>query len=250
MDASRTADQRPSYRRILLKVSGEALAGEGGASLDPNVLRLVATEVRDVTARGVQVAIVVGGGNFVRGLDVSKRLGIDEVTGHTMGILATVINGLALMDAMEQIGLVARVMSSVEMHQIAEPYIRRRALRHLEKGRVVIFVAGTGSPYFSTDTAAALRAIEMGADALLMAKKGVAGVYDKDPHQHPDAVMYTRLDHMDILNRDLRVMDATAAALCKDNNLDIVVFDISRAGNITRAVVGEAIGTLVGSGRR
>jgi len=250
MDAPSMTGQRPAYTRILLKLSGEALAGDGGASLDPNVLRLVATEVRDVTARGVQVAIVVGGGNFIRGLDVSKRLGIDEVTGHTMGILATVINGLALMDAMEQIGLVARVMSSVEMHQVAEPYIRRRALRHLEKGRVVIFVAGTGSPYFSTDTAAALRAIEMGADALLMAKKGVAGVYDKDPRQHADAVMYTHLDHMDILNRDLRVMDATAAALCKDNNMDIVVFDITRAGNITRAVVGEAIGTLVGSGRR
>jgi len=250
MDAPSMTGQRPAYTRILLKLSGEALAGDGGASLDPNVLRLVATEVRDVTARGVQVAIVVGGGNFIRGVDVSKRLGIDEVTGHTMGILATVINGLALMDAMEQIGLVARVMSSVEMHQVAEPYIRRRALRHLEKGRVVIFVAGTGSPYFSTDTAAALRAIEMGADALLMAKKGVAGVYDKDPHKHADAVMYTHLDHMDILNRDLRVMDATAAALCKDNNMDIVVFDITRAGNITRAVVGEAIGTLVGSGRR
>jgi uridylate kinase len=215
---------------------------------DPNVLNLVAAEVRDVLARGVQVALVVGGGNFIRGADLSKRLGIDEVTAHTMGILATVINGLALMDAMEQIGLVVRVMSSVEMHQVAEPYIRRRALRHLEKGRVAIFVAGTGSPYFSTDTAAALRAIEIGADALLMAK-GVAGVYDKDPRQHPDAVMYTHLEHMDILNRDLRVMDATAAALCKDNNMDIVVFDVTRPGNITRAVLGEANGTLVGSRR-
>jgi len=250
MDAPSMTGQRPAYTRILLKLSGEALAGEGGTFFDPNVLRLVATEVRDITARGVQAAIVVGGGNFVRGSDLSKRLGIDEVTGHTMGMLATVINGLALMDAMEQIGLVARVMSSIEMHQVAEPYIRRRALRHLEKGRVTIFVAGTGSPYFSTDTAAALRAIEMGADALLMAKKGVAGVYDKDPRQHPDAVMFTHLDYMDILNRDLRVMDATAAALCKDNNMDIVVFDVTRPGNITRAVVGEAIGTLVGSGRR
>ena len=249
MDAPSMTGQRPAYTRILLKLSGEALAGEGGTFFDPNVLRLVATEVRDITARGVQAAIVVGGGNFVRGSDLSKRLGIDEVTGHTMGMLATVINGLALMDAMEQIGLVARVMSSIEMHQVAEPYIRRRALRHLEKGRVTIFVAGTGSPYFSTDTAAALRAIEMGADALLMAKKGVAGVYDKDPRQHPDAVMFTHLDYMDILNRDLRVMDATAAALCKDNNMDIVVFDVTRPGNITRAVVGEAIGTLVGSGR-
>jgi uridylate kinase len=250
MDAPATTGQRPAYTRILLKLSGEALAGDGGPGLDPNVLRLVATEVRDVTGRGVQVAITVGGGNFIRGADVSKRLGIDEVTAHTMGMLATVINGLALMDAMEQIGLVARVLSSVEMHEVAEPYIRRRALRHLEKGRVVIFVGGTGSPYFSTDTAAALRAIEMGADALLMAKKGVDGVYDKDPREHPDAIRFTRLDHMDILNRDLRVMDTTAAALCKENDLDIVVFDITRAGNLARAVFGEAIGTLVGSGRR
>src|SRR3990172_8424866 len=227
MDAPTASDARPVYQRIVLKLSGEALAGEGRVGFDPSVLKLVATEVRDVLARGVQVALVVGGGNFIRGADLSKRLGIDEVTAHTMGILATVINGLALMDAMEQIGLVVRVMSSVEMHQVAEPYIRRRALRHLEKGRVAIFVAGTGSPYFSTDTAAALRAIEIGADALLMAKKGVAGVYDKDPRQHPDAVMFTHLD-----------------------NMDIVVFDVTRPGNITRAVVGEAIGTLVGSGRR
>jgi len=248
MDAPTASDARPVYQRIVLKLSGEALAGEGRVGFDPSVLKLVATEVRDVLARGVQVALVVGGGNFIRGADLSKRLGIDEVTAHTMGILATVINGLALMDAMEQIGLVVRVMSSVEMHQVAEPYIRRRALRHLEKGRVAIFVAGTGSPYFSTDTAAALRAIEIGADALLMAK-GVAGVYDKDPREHPDAVMYTHLEHMDILNRDLRVMDATAAALCKDNNMDIVVFDVTRSGNITRAVLGEAIGTLVGNRR-
>lgn len=250
MDAASAPGRRPAYQRVLLKLSGEALAGDGGTGLDPTVLQLVATEVGDVTRRGVQVAIVVGGGNIARGSDLSRRLGIDEVTGHTMGMLGTVINGLALMDAMERAGLVVRVLSSIEMHQVAEPYIRRRALRHLEKGRVVIFVAGTGSPYFSTDTAAALRAIEIQADALLMAKKGVSGVYDKDPRQHPDAVMFTHLDYMDILNRDLRVMDATAAALCKDNNMDIVVFDVTRPGNITRAVVGEAIGTLVGSGRR
>ncbi|MDR7556693.1 MAG: UMP kinase [Armatimonadota bacterium] len=247
MDA---AAGRPSYTRVLLKLSGEALAGEGGGGLDPAVLQLVSTEVRDVQARGVQVAIVVGGGNIVRGADLSRRLGIEEVTAHTMGMLATVINGLALMDAMERLGLVVRVMSAIEMHQVAEPYIRRRAIRHLEKGRVVIFVGGTGSPYFTTDTAAALRAIEIQADALLMAKRGVSGVYDKDPRQHPDAVMYTHLDYMDILNRDLRVMDATAAALCRDNNMDIVVFDVTRPGNITKAVLGEAIGTLVGGGRR
>jgi len=249
MDTAAEPAKRPPYGRILLKLSGESLAGSGGAGLDPDVLQLVATEVRDITARGVQVAIVVGGGNIVRGSDLSRRLGIDEVTGHTMGMLATVINGLALMDAMERVGLVVRVLSSIEMHQVAEPYIRRRALRHLEKGRVVIFVAGTGSPYFSTDTAAALRAIEMQADAVLMAKKGVSGVYDKDPRQHPDAVMFSHLDYMDILNRDLRVMDATAAALCKDNKMDIVVFDVTRPGNITRAVAGDPIGTLVGGGR-
>lgn len=250
MKADAAPTRRLAYRRILLKLSGEALAGEGGTGFDPGVLQLVATEVAEVTARGVQVAVVVGGGNIVRGSDLSRRLGLDEVTGHTMGMLATVINGLALMDAMERAGLVVRVMSSVEMRQVAEPYIRRRALRHLEKGRVVIFVGGTGSPYFSTDTAAALRAIEVQADAVLMAKKGVSGVYDKDPREHPDAVMFSHLDYMDILNRDLRVMDATAAALCKDNAMDIVVFDIAQPGNILRAVLGDPIGTLVGGPRR
>ncbi|MDR7417976.1 MAG: UMP kinase [Armatimonadota bacterium] len=250
MDALTDVHPRPAYRRVLLKLSGEALGGEGGAGFDQTVLQLVATEVLNVTKRGVQVAIVVGGGNIVRGSDLSKRLGIEEVTGHTMGMLATVINGLALMDAMERIGLVVRVQSSIEMRQVAEPFIRRRALRHLEKGRVVIFVGGTGSPYFSTDTAAALRAIEIEADALLMAKKGVSGVYDKDPRHHPDAVMYSHLDYMEILNRDLRVMDATAAALCKDNNMDIVVFDVAQPGNITRVVAGDPIGTLVGGAPR
>jgi uridylate kinase len=250
MNAAPEPARRPAYQRVLLKLSGEALAGEGGTGFDPSVLQLVAAEVRDIMARGVQVAIVVGGGNIARGSDLSRRLGIDQVTGHTMGILATVINGLALMDAMERIGLVVRVQSSIEMHQVAEPFIRRRAIRHLEKGRVVIFVGGTGSPYFSTDTAAALRAIEIEADALLMAKRGVSGVYDKDPRTHPDAVMYAHLDYMDILNRDLRVMDATAAALCKDNDMDIVVFDVAREGNIIRAVTGDPIGTLVGGARR
>jgi uridylate kinase len=250
MDAAATPARRP-YRRVLLKLSGEALGGDGGSTFfDPVVFRLVSTEVAEIVRRGVQVAIVVGGGNIARGSDLSKRLGVDEVTGHTMGMLGTVINGLALMDAMERVGLQVRVQSSIEMHQVAEPFIRRRALRHLEKGRVVIFVAGTGSPYFSTDTAAALRAIEMEADALLMAKRGVSGVYDKDPRMHPDAVMYAHLNHMDILNRDLRVMDSTAAALCKDNNLDIVVFDVGAVGNITRAVAGDPIGTLVGGGAR
>jgi uridylate kinase len=243
-----TAVLTPKYRRILLKLSGEALAGEGRTGLDPAVLRLVAHEVKDVTAQGVQVAIVVGGGNLVRGNDLSARLGIDPVTAHYMGMLATVINALALQDIMEKEGLVTRVQTALEMHQIAEPYIRRRAIRHLEKGRVVIFAGGTGSPYFTTDTAAALRAIEIEADAVLMAKKGVAGVYDKDPNVHPDAVLFRRLEYMDVLNRDLKVMDATAVALCKDNNMDIIVFDVARPGNVRRAVLGEDVGTLVTQG--
>ncbi len=243
-----TSVPSPKYRRILLKLSGEALAGEGRTGLDPAVLRLVAHEVKDVTAHGVQVAIVVGGGNLVRGADLSARLGVDQVTAHYMGMLATVINALALQDIMEKEGLVTRVQTALEMHQIAEPYIRRRAIRHLEKGRVVIFAGGTGSPYFTTDTAAALRAIEIEADAVLMAKKGVAGVYDKDPHLHPDAVLFRRLEYMDVLNRDLKVMDATAVALCKDNNMDIIVFDVARPGNVRRAVLGEDVGTLVTQG--
>ena len=245
-----TSVPSPRYRRILLKLSGEALAGEGRTGLDAAVLRLVAHEVKDVMAQGVQVAIVVGGGNLVRGADLSARLGIDQVTAHYMGMLATVINALALQDIMEKEGLVTRVQTALEMHQIAEPYIRRRAIRHLEKGRVVIFAGGTGSPYFTTDTAAALRAIEIEADAVLMAKKGVAGVYDKDPNVHPDAVLFRRLEYMDVLNRDLKVMDATAVALCKDNNMDIIVFDVARPGNVRRAVLGEDVGTLVTQGGR
>ena len=225
-------------------MSGEALAG-GGWGLDPQVLRLVADEVKAVMAHGAEVAIVVGGGNFVRGSDVSQRLGMEEVAAHHMGMLATVINALALQDSMEKQGLSTRVQTAIEMHQIAEPFIRRRAMRHLEKGRVVIFAGGTGSPYFSTDTAAALRAIEVEADALLMAKRGVAGVYDKDPRRHPDAVMFRRLGYMDVLNQELKVMDATAVALCKDNNMDIIVFDVASPGNVKRAVLGEEVGTLV-----
>jgi len=234
------------YRRVLLKLSGEALAGEGGWGLDPQVLRLVSREVREVTERGIQVAIVVGGGNIIRGAQVSERIGVDRVTADYMGLLATVINALALQDFMEKEGLVTRVQTAIEMHQIAEPYIRRRAIRHLEKGRVVIFAGGTGSPYFTTDTAAALRAIEIEADALLMAKRGVSGVYDKDPRQSPDAVMFKELDYMEVLNKGLKVMDATAVALCKDNNMPIHVFDLVQPGNITKVILGEEVGTLVG----
>lgn len=240
-----TGAQSPKYRRILLKLSGEALAGDGREGLDAHVLTLVAREVKTVTDHGVQVAIVVGGGNIVRGADVSARLGVDEVTAHHMGMLGTVINALALQAIMEREGLTTRVQTAIEMHQIAEPFIRRRAIRHLEKGRVVIFAGGTGSPYFTTDTAAALRAIEVEADALLMAKKGVGGVYDKDPKHHPDAVMFRRLGYLDVLNQDLKVMDATAVALCKDNDMDIIVFDVAQPGNVKRAVLGEEVGTLV-----
>jgi len=243
-----TDDPPSRYHRILLKLSGEALAGTGGVGLDPDVLHLVAREVKSVRDAGVDVAMVVGGGNIVRGVQIAERTGLARVTADYMGLLATVINALALQDAMERAGLATRVQTAVEMHQVAEPYIRRRAIRHLEKGRVVIFAGGTGSPYFTTDTAAALRAIEIEADAILMAKKGVDGVYDKDPRESADAVRFHTLDYMEVLNRSLKVMDATATSLCMDNGMPIVVFDISRPGNVRRVVLGEEIGTLVGGG--
>src|SRR3989337_1214727 len=201
------------YKRIVLKVSGEALAGDQGYGISPEVIRFVAGEIEAVHALGVQIAVVVGGGNIFRGL-AATAAGMDRATADYMGMLATVLNGLALQDALEKRWVDTRVQSAMEMREVAEPFIRRRAIRHLEKGRVVIFVGGTGSPYFTTDTAAALRAIEVEADALLMAKRGVSGVYDKDPHRHPDAVMFRHLDYMELLNRNLKVMDATAVALC------------------------------------
>jgi len=237
---------RESYHRILLKLSGEALAGSGGAGLDSEVLHLVAREVKSVREAGRDVAIVVGGGNIVRGVQIAENMGLNRATADYMGLLATVINALALQDAMEREGLETRVQTAVEMHQVAEPYIRRRAVRHLEKGRVVIFAGGTGSPYFTTDTAAALRAVEIEADAILMAKKGVDGVYDRDPRESPDAVRFDTLDYMEVLNRGLKVMDATATSLCMDNRMPIVIFDITHKGNLMRAVRGEEIGTLVG----
>lgn len=242
------APARPRYRRILLKLSGEALAGSGGMGLDADVLDLVAREVKSVREFGVDVAIAAGGGNIVRGVQLAEKTGITRVTADYMGLLATVINALALQDAMERIELETRVQTAIEMHQVAEPYIRRRAIRHLEKGRVVIFGGGTGSPYFTSDTAAALRAIEIEADAILMAKKGVDGVYDKDPRQSADAIRFRSLDYMEVLNRGLKVMDATATSLCMDNGMPIVVFDIAHSGNLKRAVLGEEIGTLVGGG--
>jgi uridylate kinase len=241
-----TNSTRTAYRRILLKVSGGALAGAGRTGLDPTVLHLVAREVKSVRDDGVDVAIVVGGTNIVRGVQVAEDIGLTRATADYMGLLATVINALALQDAMEREGLETRVQTAVEMRQVAEPYIRRRAIRHLEKGRVVIFAGGTGSPYFTTDTAAALRALEIEAEAVLLAKKGVDGVYDKDPRGSTDAVRFDTLEYMDVLNRGLKVMDATATSLCMDNSLPIVVFDITHAGNLRRAVRGEEIGTLVG----
>ncbi|HEX4835637.1 MAG TPA: UMP kinase, partial [bacterium] len=203
---------------------------------------------KSVRDAGVDAAIVVGGGNIVRGVQIAEKMGVARVTADYMGLLATVINALALQDAMEREGLETRVQTAVEMHQVAEPYIRRRAIRHLEKGRVVIFAGGTGSPYFTTDTAAALRAIEIEAQAILMAKKGVDGVYDKDPRESADAVRFRTLEYMEALNRGLKVMDATALSLSMDNDMPIVVFDIARPGNLKRAVMGEEVGTLVGGG--
>ena len=244
-----TGAARADYRRVLLKLSGEALAAGGGMGLDPKVLHLVAREIKSVRDDGVDVAIVIGGGNIVRGVQIAEHMGLTRTTADYMGLLATVINALALQDAMEREGLETRVQTAVEMHQVAEPYIRRRAIRHLEKGRVVVFAGGTGSPYFTTDTAAALRALEIEAEALLLAKNGVDGIYDKDPRDSADAVRFDTMEYMEVLNRGLKVMDATATSLCMDNGLPIVVFDVTRAGNLRRAVHGEEIGTLVG-GRR
>jgi uridylate kinase len=232
------------YHRVLLKLSGEALKGEGGF-IDPQVVEFIARQVTAVVERGVEVAIVIGGGNIWRGEPAAER-GMDRSTADTMGLLATVINALALQSAMEQGGLVTRVQTAITMTAVAEPYIRRRAIRHLEKGRVVIFAAGTGSPYFTTDTAASLRALEIGADVLLMAKNRVDGVYDADPHLVPDARKFEELSYMEALERRLQVMDTTALSLCMDNKLPIIVFDLAEEGSLLRLVEGDRrVGTLV-----
>lgn len=231
------------YKRILLKLSGEALAGEKKSGIDADMLNLFATQVRDVLASGVQVAIVIGGGNIHRGVAGASK-GMDRTTSDHMGMLATVINSLALQDGLEGIGVDTRVLSAIEVSKIAEPYIRRRAMRHLEKGRVVIFAGGTGNPYFTTDTAAALRANEIDADVVLKATK-VDGVYDKDPVNHKDAVKYDELKFIDVLSQDIRVMDATATTLCMENKIDIIVFNSFEKGNILKVAQGEKIGTLV-----
>ena len=233
------------FKRVVLKLSGEAMAGAKGFGIDPEVVDSLAAQIQDVVEQGLEVAIVNGGGEFLRGISGSNK-GMDRATADYMGMLATVINSLALQDALENRGVPTRVQTAIEMRQIAEPYIRRRAIRHMEKARVVIFAAGTGNPYFSTDTTAALRAAEIEADAILMAKKGVDGVYDSDPAKNPDAVMFEKLDYIEVIQRQLSVMDSTAISLCMDNHIPIVVFNIDKPGNILRAASGEKIGTLVG----
>jgi uridylate kinase len=230
-------------RRVLLKLSGEALLGDAEYGIDPGVVRKIAGEVADAAAEGIQAAIVVGGGNIFRGLAASAK-GMDRATGDYMGMLATVMNGLALQDALEQLGQPTRVMSAIAMNEICEPYIRRRAVRHLEKGRVVVMVAGTGNPYFTTDTAATLRAVEVHAQVILKATR-VDGVYDADPEKHPDAQRYSRIGYTELLSNRLQALDATAVSLAMDNDMPIVVFDMTIAGNIARAVRGERIGTLI-----
>jgi uridylate kinase len=233
----------PVYKRILLKLSGEALAGRQGYGIDPDVLTGIAAEVREVVDLGVQVALVIGGGNIFRGIAASSA-GMDRASADYMGMLATVMNSVAMQDALEKQGVVTRVQSAIEMQAIAEPYIRRRAVRHLEKGRVVIFGAGTGNPFFTTDTAASLRAAEIGAEVILKATK-VDGVYTADPAKHPDAVRYESLTYLEVLKNGLQVMDSTATSLCMDNNLPIIVFNLTCRGNIRKVVCGEPIGTLV-----
>lgn len=236
--------EQPKYKRVILKLSGEALSGEVGFGLQADVLNSMAQQVVELVKTGVEVAIVVGGGNIWRGVTGAKR-GIDRATADYMGMLATVINSLALQDAIEANGIDTRVMTAIEMREVAEPYIKRRAIRHLEKGRVVIFGAGTGNPYFSTDTTAALRAAEMGVDVILMAKK-VDGVYDDDPVKNPNAHKFESLKYIDVLNQGLKVMDSTAISLCMDNNIPLIVFDMMTPGNMKRAAMGEKIGTYVG----
>lgn len=236
---------RPRYNRIVLKLSGEALAGDLGYGIDPKVIFSIANQIKEIVEFGIQVAIVVGGGNIWRGVAGSAQ-GMDRATADYMGMLATVMNSLALQDALEHIKVPTRMQTSIEMRQVAEPYIRRRAIRHLEKNRVVIFAGGTGNPYFSTDTTAALRAAEIEADVILMAKNNVDGVYSADPSKIKDAEMYESLTYLDVLKNGLGIMDSTASSLSMDNNIPMIVFNISKEGNIKRVVMGEKIGTIIG----
>src|ERR1700752_1811050 len=242
MDTMKDAKQ-PKYGRILLKLSGEALGGETGVGISAGAVRDMAEQIREVRELGVQVVVVVGGGNIFRGLPGSER-GIERATGDYMGMLATIINALALQDALEKLGVATRVQTAITMSQVAEPFIRRRAVRHLEKGRVVIFGGGTGNPYFSTDTAAALRANEIGAEVILKATK-VDGIYDCDPKANPNAKRFSRISYLEALQRELKVMDSTAFSMCKDNRMPIIVFDLFKPHNLKRVVLGEKVGTLV-----
>ncbi|CAM5185661.1 Uridylate kinase OS=Ureibacillus acetophenoni OX=614649 GN=pyrH PE=3 SV=1 [Ureibacillus acetophenoni] len=234
----------PQFKRVVIKLSGEALAGEAGFGLSPKIIKSVAEDIKDVVDLGVEVAVVVGGGNIWRG-KVGSEMGMDRASADYMGMLATVMNSLALQDALEKLDIQTRVQSSIVMTQVAEPYIRRKAVRHLEKKRVVIFAAGTGNPYFSTDTTAALRAAEIEAEAILMAKNNVDGVYSADPKLDPAAVKYDELTYLDVIQKGLQVMDSTASTLCMDNDIPLIVFSIMDKGNIKRAVQGEKIGTIV-----
>ena len=236
-------EQKPRYRRVLLKLSGEALMGEQGYGVDPGMATRIAEEIAELHAIGVQVAATVGGGNIIRGISVSAA-GMDRVSGDYMGMLATVINALALQNALEKRGIFTRVQSAIEMKEVAEPFIRRRAIRHLEKGRMVIFAAGTGNPYFSTDTAAALRAIEIGAEAILKATK-VDGIYDADPVLHPKAKLLKKLSYLQVLEKRLKVMDTTAITLCMENKVPIIVFNLLRRGNIKNVVLGLRVGSVI-----
>lgn len=232
------------YKRILLKMSGEALKGTNEFGIDPKTVKEVATQIKKVHDLGIEIGIVCGGGNIFRG-HIGEELGMDRAQADYMGMLATVMNGLAVQDALEELGVPTRVMSALTIDDVCEPYIRRRAIRHLEKGRVCIFAGGTGMPYFSTDTASALRATEIGAEVILMAKNGVRGVYNKDPRKYEDALFLEELTHEEVIERDLKVMDLTAATLCKDNHMQIIVFNMNEDGNILKAAQGEKIGTLI-----
>ena len=235
--------KRPHYKRILLKISGEILAGDADYGIDPPVIQQIAREIKEVRNLGVEVAIVIGGGNIFRGMAASSK-GMDRASADYMGMLATVLNGLALQDALEKIGVFTRVQTAIEMREVAEPYIRRRAIRHLEKGRVVIFAAGTGNPFFTTDTTASLRAMEIGADVILKATK-VDGIYEADPMVDKNARKFEELTYLDVLKKQLKVMDATAISLCMDHGIPIIVFNLKKKGNIKRTVLGEKVGTKV-----
>ena len=247
MTTQHVSSDRRGFRRVLLKLSGQAFAPAHGPGIDLDALAEITREVKEVASLGVELALVIGAGNILRGSDYEAR-GMDRTTADQMGMLATVINALALQDSLEQAGVATRVLSAITMQAVFEPYIRRRAVRHLEKGRVVIFAAGTGNPYFTTDTAASLRALEIGAEVILKATHQVDGVYDRDPLREPGATRFDRLTYLEVLQRNLKVMDSTAISMCMDNSLPIIVFNLRKPGNIKKAVTGETIGTLVENG--